>query len=142
METSIINQLKKIVDTDLTSFHMPGHKKGSIYERLGYKDIVSNLYTMDTTEIPGTDNLHNPEGAIKVSQENTSNIFGSDYTFYLVNGSTCGIQSAIMSICNPKDKIISNRDCHQSVINTCILGDIEPVYINPSIDLEYGLSTG
>lgn len=138
----IINSLNKIVKDNITSFHMPGHKKGSIYERLGYKDIVSNLYAMDTTEIPGTDNLHNPEDAIKVSQENTSNIFNSDYTFYLVNGSTCGIQAAIMSICNPKDKIISNRDCHQSVINTCILGDIEPVYINPSIDLEYGISTG
>jgi arginine decarboxylase len=138
----IINSLKNIVNDNITSFHMPGHKKGSIYERFGYKDILSNLYTMDTTEIPGTDNLHNPEDAIKVSQENVSNVFGSDYTFYLVNGSTCGIQSAIMSICNPKDKIIVNRDCHQSVINACILGDIEPIYINPNIDLEYGISTG
>ena len=138
----IINSLKNIVCEDITSFHMPGHKKGSIYEKLGYKDIVSNLYAVDTTEIPGTDNLHNPEDVIKMSQENTAKVFGSDYTIYLVNGSTCGIQSAIMSICGPNDKIIVNRDCHQSVINACILGGINPIYINPNIDLEYGISTG
>jgi arginine decarboxylase len=138
----ILNSLNKIVKKDITSFHVPGHKKGSIYERLGYKDVVSNLYAMDTTEIPGTDNLHNPEDVIKISQDNASNTFGSDYTFYLVNGSTCGIQSAIMSVCNPKEKLIANRDCHQSIINACILGDIEPVYINPNIDLGYGISIG
>ena len=68
METSIINQLKEIVDMDLTSFHMPGHKLGKVYDKLGYSEIVQSIYKMDTTEISGTDNLHSPEGIIKKSQ--------------------------------------------------------------------------
>lgn len=142
METSIINQLKEIVDTDLISFHMPGHKLGKVYDKLGYSDIVKNIYKMDTTEISGTDNLHSPEGIIKKSQERASKVFKSEYTYYLVNGSTCGIQGAIMALCSPKDKLIVNRDCHQSVINSCILGDIEPIYILPKINNETNILEG
>ena len=122
MKKSILNQLGEIVNNNLVSFHVPGHKLGKIYDRLGYSNILESLYKMDTTEILGTDNLHSPEGIIKESQERAARVFNSKNTYYLVNGSTCGIQAAMMSVCNPKDKIIVNRDCHQSVINTLILG--------------------
>ncbi|MCG4682550.1 arginine decarboxylase, partial [Faecalibacillus intestinalis] len=39
-----------------------------------------------------------------------------------------------MASVNPKEKIILNRDCHQSAINSCIIGDIDPIYVNPSIN--------
>lgn len=142
MNNTIINELKNIVDTNLISFHMPGHKLGKIYDRLGYTDIVRNIYKMDTTEIEGTDNLHSPSGIINESQIRASKIFKSEETYYLVNGSTCGIQSAIMAVCNPTDKIIVNRDCHQSVISACILGNIEPVYIYPQIDKDNNILKG
>ncbi|MDY5212733.1 aminotransferase class I/II-fold pyridoxal phosphate-dependent enzyme [Intestinibacter sp.] len=129
----INNKLQNIVNDDLISFHMPGHKKGKIYDKLGYGDLVKNLYKMDTTEIIETDNLHSPEGIIKDSQERTSKIFRSEKSYYLVNGSTCGIQAAILSTCSPGEKILVNRDCHQSAINTFILGDINPIYIKGSI---------
>lgn len=142
MKTTIIDQLKEIVDIDLISFHVPGHKLGKVYENLGYSNVVKNIYKMDTTEISGTDNLHSPEGIIKESQDRASRVFKSDRTYYLVNGSTCGIQGAIMGVCSPKDKIIVNRDCHQSVINACILGDIEPAYILPKINKETNILEG
>lgn len=134
MNTPIIDSLRKIVDDNIISFHMPGHKKGAIYKMLGYQDILENLYKLDTTEIPGTDNLHSPEECIKESLKRASEVFKSDKTFYLVNGSTCGIEAAIMASVNPKEKIILNRDCHQSAINSCIIGDIDPIYVNPSIN--------
>lgn len=134
MNTPIIDSLRKIVDNNIISFHMPGHKKGAIYKMLGYQDILENLYKLDTTEIPGTDNLHSPEECIKESLKRASEVFKSDKTFYLVNGSTCGIEAAIMASVNPKEKIILNRDCHQSAINSCIIGDIDPIYVNPSIN--------
>ena len=129
----INNKLQNIVNDDLISFHMPGHKKGKIYDKLGYGDLVKNLYKMDTTEIIETDNLHSPEGIIKDSQEKASKIFRSEKSYYLVNGSTCGIQAAILSTCSPGEKILVNRDCHQSAINAFILGDINPIYIKGSI---------
>ena len=47
-----------------------------------------------------------------------------------------------MSTCPPKSKIIVNRDCHQSVINSCILGDITPVYIDSEICRETNILKG
>lgn len=128
----INNRLQGIVNDDLISFHMPGHKKGRIYEKLGYSDLVKNLYKMDTTEIIGTDNLYSAQDIIKDSQEKVSRIFKSERSYFLVNGSTCGIQAAILATCKPKSKILINRDCHQSAINAFILGDIEPIYIKGS----------
>ncbi|HBI93346.1 MAG TPA: arginine decarboxylase, partial [Terrisporobacter glycolicus] len=118
---------------NLTSFHVPGHKTGKIFRKLGYKNILEKIYTLDTTEIDGTDNLHNAKEIIKESQDRAARVFNSDKTIYLVNGTTCGIEASIMAVCNPKSKIIVNRDCHQSVINACILGDIDPVYIESMV---------
>ena len=129
----INNKLQNIVNHDLISFHMPGHKKGKIYDKLGYGKLVKDLYKMDTTEIIETDNLFSAEEIIKDSQDRASKIFKSGQSYYLVNGSTCGIQAAILATCKPKSKILINRDCHQSAINAFILGDVEPVYIKGSI---------
>ena len=142
MNTSIIDSLKKIVDENIISFHMPGHKKGNIYKRLGYEDVVKNLYTFDTTEIPGTDNLHCPEDCINESLMRASKAFKSDKSFYLINGSTCGIEAAIMAAVSLGEKIILNRDCHQSAINACIIGDINPVYIKPSVNKDSNTLSG
>lgn len=133
MGNYILSGLKKLKNDDLVSFHVPGHKMGKIFEKLGYKDILEKIYTLDTTEIDGTDNLHNAKEIIKYSQDRAARVFNSDETIYLVNGTTCGIEAAIMATCHPKSKIIVNRDCHQSVINACILGDIEPIYISSKV---------
>ena len=138
----ILDELMKNNKNNLISFHVPGHKNGKIYVLLGYKDLLESIYKMDTTEIIGTDNLHSPEGIIKKSQEKASRVFKSDKTYFLVNGTTCGIQASIMSICNDNDKILVNRDCHHSVINACILGNINPVYIDYKLDNDYFILEG
>ena len=115
---------------------------GKIFKKLGYDKFLDKIYTLDTTEIEGTDNLHNAKEIIKSSQERTAKIFNSDESIYLVNGSTCGVEAAIMATCEPKSKIITNRDCHQSVINACILGNIEPIYIKSNICKETNIING
>ena len=142
MKNYIVDKLEQLRDEDIISFHVPGHKMGKIFDKLGYSEILEKIYTLDTTEIEGTDNLHNAKEVIKQSQERAARVFNSDKTIYLVNGSTCGIQAAIMSTCPPKSKIIVNRDCHQSVINSCILGDITPVYIDSEICRETNILKG
>ena len=67
--------------------------KWKIFQKLGYKNTLQNLYTLDTTEIDGTDNLHNAKEIIKYSQERAARVFNSDRVIYLVNGTTCGIRS-------------------------------------------------
>ncbi|MCX8130770.1 MAG: aminotransferase class I/II-fold pyridoxal phosphate-dependent enzyme [Clostridia bacterium] len=137
MNVPIYDAIKKYFSGNPVPFHMPGHKLGIGLPEEFLKDIVR----MDLTEIPGTDNLHYPESVIAEAQEIAAEVFGSDHTFFLVNGSTCGIHAIIMSICEPGDKLIVSRDCHKSVINGLILAGAEPVYIKPQFDMDFGIPT-
>ena len=72
---------------------MPGHKGG----RLG---AFQEIMAQDITEIKGFDNLHQPQGIILEAQKRCAALFGAEESFFLVNGSTSGILSAILSVCS------------------------------------------
>lgn len=146
MEKPVFDYLKKLKKEKLISFHMPGHKNGKIFERLGYERTIKNLFMLDTTEIIGTDNLHNPSGIIKKSQINSRKVLFPDKPhydlLYLVNGSTCGIEASILSTCKSGDKIIINRACHQSAYNSCVISDITPIFLKEEISEHEGIFCG
>lgn len=123
------------------SFHMPGHKNGrgvlKINERPDFKD---NILYIDQTEIPGLDNLHLPEGIIQEAQELAARAFRSDYTYFLVNGTTCGVYSMILGVTNHGDKIIVPRNSHRAVVGALIIGGLWPVYYEPDIDYDKGVA--
>lgn len=122
----ILEGLEKLLDQDLTRLHTPGHKGKDYLPSILREDIQR----IDFTEIPGSDNLHNAREMIYRSEEKSAKVFKALRTYYLINGSTVGIQAMILSTCNPGDKIIVPRNCHRSVWSALILGDITPVYIS------------
>ncbi len=134
--TPIYNYIKEYAGQDINVFHMPGHKlsKGIPPE------FQENLLQLDVTEVEGTDNLHFPEGIIKEAQEQAAKAFGADKTFFLVNGSTCGIQAAIMSVCARGQKIILGRDSHKAAVSGLILAGAAPAFIYPEYNEEFGIS--
>ena len=132
MEKSILkNHLKKIRPESSGRFHMPGHK-GRIES--------SKAYDLDITEIPGADNLHDPHGIIGQVQEKMAAIFGSQQAAILVNGSTTGIQSAILAACQPGDELLVPLNCHRSVFAALVLGRIKGRFISPYFDKEWGFA--
>ena len=133
----IYDMLQEYIKKEPTMFHMPGHKMGSKVSHY-YNDIIK----WDVTEIPETDNLHNPNGAILEAQKMAAYAFGADYTFFLVNGSTCGIHAAIMSVCKKGDKIIVGRDCHKSVLNILTYLEAKVCFVNPEYNDEFGILGG
>jgi len=118
-------ELLEIAQKDKYRYHMPGHKGKK--EALG--EFGENLVSIDFTEVEGTDNLHNPKTIIKNLQKRLSNVYNTKKSYILINGSTVGLQSAILSQSMPKDKIIIQRDSHKAVYNSVILGDLHPEYI-------------
>ncbi|SMP56454.1 aminotransferase class I/II-fold pyridoxal phosphate-dependent enzyme [Anoxynatronum buryatiense] len=127
------------------SFHMPGHKNGHLYRSgvMGEDPLLAGfLPALDTTEVPGTDNLHNPTGVIRQAQERAAAVFGAEETFFLVNGSTCGIYAMIGAAAAPGDEILINRNAHQSVYHYCLLTGVVPRYLVPEVDERLGLPLG
>lgn len=117
---------------------MPGHKQGRTFPG----EYLVNLAKIDLTEVPGLDNLHNPEGPILEAQKLAAKAFGARESFFLVNGTTSGIYAAMYAVLNPDDKILIMRNSHKSVYNGLVLTGTVPVYINPEIDYEDGIPMG
>ena len=60
---------------------------------------MNNIGEIDITEIPGSDNLHKAQGMILAAQERAARIFGAEKTYFLINGTTGGILSMMLSQC-------------------------------------------
>lgn len=119
------DKLKTITDSDLYPFHMPGHKRIVINEDL------QNPYLRDITEIDGFDNLHCPRGFISEEQRYAAELFGADESFYLVNGSSCGILASMMAAACRKGKFLIARNAHKAVLNGLYLSEKKADYVYP-----------
>lgn len=133
--TPIYDAICAYTQTEPLPFHMPGHKLGKGIPEY----FLNNIATLDITEIPGTDNLHSPSGPIKEAQELAASAFGADRTFFLVNGSTCGMHAIISSVCKPGQKLLVTRDCHKSVLGGMFLAGVEPIFVMPEFCKEFGI---
>lgn len=130
----LVDQLIAYGSTDRYPFHMPGHK------RRGFE--FPNPYAIDITEIDGFDNLHHPEGILKDSMEWAAAVYGADQTYYLVNGSTGGILSAMSATVRNGGKILVGRNCHKSVSHGVILGCLDVNYVYPQFIEALGIQGG
>lgn len=126
---SLIEALEKIKSEKLVSFHMPGHKNG----RLVPKEFMEIL-KYDITEIPGADHLHDANNCILETEQKISNLYNSEISKLLINGSTVGILSMIMGLTKKGDKVLVNRNAHKSIYNAIEMNELEPIYIYPEVD--------
>lgn len=130
MNSKIRMQLNKIMSQDYTRFHMPGHKGRDI------NNVEWIKY--DFTEITGSDNLSKPQGIIKEVLNDMSNLYNSKATFMLVNGSTTGIIASLLTVCEPGDSFIIQRNSHRAVYSGMVLNHIHPIYIYPTVHEIFG----
>lgn len=133
----LIKALDKYRRLKIAPFHMPGHKKGKGVLPKFASMFKTDPFALDLTEVPGLDDLHNPCGPIAEAQNYAAGIFGADYTFFLVNGTTTGIHAAIMASCGQDDELILPRDAHRSALGACILSGACPKYIPVSINTDF-----
>ena len=134
----LIDRLKEYGEGDYYPFHMPGHKRQI---KLGITSFP-NPFSVDITEIDGVDNLHHAEGILRESMYYAASVYGADRSWFLVNGSTCGILSAICAAVNPGEKILVARNSHKAAYNAAALNRLEPVYVYPDVIDKFGIQGG
>lgn len=134
MKRTLYDYLKEYSDSEMYPFHMPGHKRNP------HSGPLSEFYSLDITEIDGFDNLHQPESIIKDAQERAASLYQSEETFYLVNGSTSGILSAISAVAGADKRLIIARNCHKAVYHAAFLNRMRLHYVYPEIYEEYDIA--
>lgn len=133
---SLYQALSAYGESDFYPCHMPGHKRSSLCGEM------AGFYKIDITEIEGFDNLHQAEGILLEAQERANRLYGADETFFLVNGSTCGVLAAVMAATKPGDEILMARNCHKSVYHAVILQGLRVHYYQPRLIREYNICDG
>ncbi|EAZ92540.1 aminotransferase class I/II-fold pyridoxal phosphate-dependent enzyme [Crocosphaera chwakensis] len=137
--TPLIDALITLKNKPDAAFYVPGHKRGQgVSDRL-LSLLGKTVFQADLPELPELGNLFAPDEAIKQAQLLASEAFGADRSWFLVNGSTCGVIAAIVATCRPGDKIIVPRNAHQSVIMGLIISGAVPIFLNPEYDASWDL---
>ena len=95
-------------EKNLLPLHMPGHQRKT---EMG----TALPYAYDYTEVEELDNLHAPEGILQEAMNRTAAYYGCSDCFYLVNGSSSGLQAGIFALLEEGDEVVVARNCHRSV---------------------------
>lgn len=137
----ILEALEEFRDSRIVPFDVPGHKRGrgnpELKEFLG-EDCVS----IDVNSMKCLDNLCHPVSVIREAEMLAADAFDAHSAFLMVGGTTSAVQAMILSVLMPGDEIILPRNVHRSVINALVLVDAKPVYVNPQVRQELGISLG
>ena len=138
----LVNALLECARCQRAAFYTPGHKGGQGISRLHQTVFGDDIFALDLPELPELDDLFAPESVILEARQLAAEAFGAEQTWFLVNGSTCGVEAALLATCGPGDKVIVPRNAHQSVVSGLILSGAMPVWIAPIYDSEWQLALG
>lgn len=132
MNTPICDFVRRYNENSSLRMHMPGHKGKSF---LGFEHL-------DITEFDGADDLYNPTGIIKQSEDNASKVFGFP-TYYSTEGASHCIRAMMyLVVLNAKKNgkkpvIAAGRNAHKAFVSAASLLDFRIAWLYPGNDESY-----
>lgn len=136
MDTHILQtQLEQYAARKLYPLHMPGHKRR-------VQPAPGLPVALDVTEVPGTDDLHCAEGILLEAMKRTARLCEADRTWYLVNGSTCGLLAGVRALAERGSEVICARNCHKAVYYAIELAGYRVHWIMPRLFEDWGICRG
>lgn len=139
LQVPLLDALEEYRRRNPVRLHVPGHGGGrALPPAMRYGDWPG----WDVTELEGLDDLHNPGGVIAAAQQLAAGLFGARHTFFLVNGTTVGIQALIAATCTEGDVLVLPRNAHRSVLGGLVLSGARPVFLEPEIVPDFGFAAG
>ncbi len=140
VKAPIVDALKQAYENPTYQFHIPGHTKGNGVLPEFKKLIGNKALSIDTTdEFDNLGTLHPATGPIKEAQELAAKAFGAKKTFFLLNGSTAGNLAIAMGLTKKGQRILTNRNCHRSILTGMIISGAEPLWLIPKKFEEWGI---
>jgi arginine decarboxylase len=114
-QAPLLKAIANYLNIDHAAFYMPGHKRGVGIDPEFEQILGKNLFRLDLPELPKLDE------AIIEAEELAADGYGSNRTWFLVNGSTSGIAATMLAVVGIGDKILIGRNCHKAAIAGLVL---------------------
>lgn len=132
--SNLIDAISRHLANEIISFHTPGHK-GRLSS---LSPQLKESFRGDLTELPGLDELSNPQTTIKHIEDKAAALWGSRKSFISLGGASHCIISAILAAASSSSKkVLVPRNAHRSVLEALCLADLEPIWYEPSFDEEF-----
>ena len=106
MDNELRDMIEKNSGEDHSRFYVPGHK--------GRRDIAGCAAPLDVTESYFTDDLNRPKGPIAEAERSASELFGSIFTVFTVNGSSAAVMASVMNCARDGEYVLLPSDSHLS----------------------------
>jgi len=126
-------------------FHaMPISRGNSVFKSRWIHDFGDfygrNMFLAETSATTGgLDSLLQPTGPIKKAQEMARDAYGSQYTYFVTNGTSTANKIVMQALVKPKDVVLIDRDCHKSHHYGLVLAGAYPVYLDSYPIEEYSM---
>ncbi len=138
-ETPYLDATLRYRAAGYTPFHTPGHKLGK-GAPAGLRELLGDAcLSVDIAMAGGVEDTRESTHLIRLAEDYAAEAWGSDRCWFLVNGSTSGIHSLVLTLCGPGDTVIVPRNAHKSMLAGLIFSGAMPVYMEPVIDPLWGI---
>ncbi len=119
------------------SMHTPGHAGGTAFRKSAvgkafYDFYGESLFRTDlSVSVEELGSLLDHSGKIGESERQAARIFGADFTYYVLNGTSTANQIVGHSCITAGDVVLVDRNCHKSMNYSLTVTDAVPVYLMP-----------
>ncbi|WP_299726184.1 Orn/Lys/Arg decarboxylase N-terminal domain-containing protein [uncultured Endozoicomonas sp.] len=119
------------------AWHTPGHMggEGFLHSPAGhamYNFFGENVFRADLSiSVPELGSLLDHSGVVGDAEQNSARVFGADYTYYVLNGTSNVNQIIWRSQLVRDDIAFVDRNCHKSLNYSMVITDAYPVYMVP-----------
>ncbi len=138
-QTPYLDALLRYRARGFTAFHTPGHKLGKGAPAGLVEAVGLDLLKVDLAVAGAVEDTRESTGLVAAAEQIAAEAWGAERCFFLVNGSTSGVQSLVVSLAGPGVPIIVPRNSHKSMLAGLIFSGAMPCYIEPVIDPEWGV---
>src|ERR1700759_4419887 len=131
-------ELKKYTDQGAYSWDAPGHMGGVAYlkhpvgmefQRFFGENLLRSDLGISTAQLGSLLDHLGPPGE---SERNAARIFGADWTFYVLGGSSTSNQIIGHGVIAQDDIVVADANCHKSISHSLTLTGARPVYATPT----------
>lgn len=138
-QTPYLDAVARYREAGYTLFHTPGHKQG----RAGPQELLDKLgeqvLRTDLASPGGIEDTRESTELIPAAEELAAEAWGAERCHFLVNGSSSGIQGLVLTLAGDGDTLIVPRNSHKSLLAGLIFSGAMPHYVEPTVDVEWGV---
>ena len=143
--TPFFDALRSYVAAAKDSWHTPGHfsgdaLRGSPWVDDFYQFMGENVFTTDlSVSVKALDSLMDPTGVIAEAQQMAAKAFGARRTLFATNGTSTANKVILQTLIRPGETLLLDRNCHKSIHHGVVLSGGRPIYLDSSVNRQYGI---